>query len=90
VSDRIGFRQPTCCRRSCPDPGRFAAPPQGIPHVRSVSGCYLHRLPLDILEVDRSFVADVDQSVELAAMTHAILGIGRSLGLDTVAEGWSG
>jgi diguanylate cyclase (GGDEF)-like protein len=48
---------------------------------------YLHRLPLDILKVDRSFVAHVDQSVELRAMTLAILSIGRSLGLATVAEG---
>lgn len=48
---------------------------------------YLHRLPLDILKVDRSFVADVDQSVERLAMTRAILSLGRSLGLTTVAEG---
>lgn len=48
---------------------------------------YLHQLPLDILKVDRSFVAHVDQSVEHRAMTRAILMLGRSLGLATVAEG---
>ena len=48
---------------------------------------YLHQLPLDILKVDRSFVAHIDDNVQLRSMTQAILGIGRSLGLARVAEG---
>jgi diguanylate cyclase (GGDEF)-like protein len=48
---------------------------------------YLHQLPLDILKVDRSFVAQMDRTVELRAMTRAIVSIGHSLGLATVAEG---
>jgi EAL domain-containing protein (putative c-di-GMP-specific phosphodiesterase class I) len=48
---------------------------------------YLRRLPVDILKIDKSFVdgiASGGQSLELARM---IVGMGRTLHLDTVAEG---
>ena len=44
---------------------------------------YLQRYPLDCLKIDRAFVADPAQ-IDLLEL---ILGIGRTLGLTTVAEG---
>ena len=48
---------------------------------------YLHRLPLDVLKIDKSFVSDVDRGIELRAMARAILAMAKSLRLTTVAEG---
>jgi diguanylate cyclase (GGDEF)-like protein/PAS domain S-box-containing protein len=48
---------------------------------------YLRRLPVDVLKIDRSFVQGIGSEAELTALTGAIVGIGRDLGLDTVAEG---
>ena len=48
---------------------------------------YLRRLPVDVLKIDRSFVKGIGTESELTSLTAAIVGIGRDLGLDTVAEG---
>ncbi|HWL35162.1 MAG TPA: EAL domain-containing protein [Frankiaceae bacterium] len=48
---------------------------------------YLRRLPVDVLKIDRSFVSGIGTESELTSLTAAIVGIGRDLGLDTVAEG---
>ena len=48
---------------------------------------YLRRLPVDVLKIDRSFVSGIGSESELTSLTAAIVGIGRDLGLDTVAEG---
>ena len=48
---------------------------------------YLRRLPVDVLKIDRSFVQGIGTEAELTALTGAIVGIGRDLGLETVAEG---
>jgi diguanylate cyclase (GGDEF)-like protein/PAS domain S-box-containing protein len=48
---------------------------------------YLRRLPVDVLKIDRSFVKGIGTESELTALTGAIVGIGRDLGLDVVAEG---
>jgi EAL domain-containing protein (putative c-di-GMP-specific phosphodiesterase class I) len=48
---------------------------------------YLQRLPVDILKVDRSFVAGVAGSTEDSALARGILTLGQTLGLETVAEG---
>jgi diguanylate cyclase (GGDEF)-like protein/PAS domain S-box-containing protein len=48
---------------------------------------YLRRLPVDVLKIDRSFVQGIGTEDELTSLTGAIVGIGRDLGLDTVAEG---
>jgi EAL domain-containing protein (putative c-di-GMP-specific phosphodiesterase class I) len=48
---------------------------------------YLHRFPIDILKIDRTFVSrltDQDDSPELA---RAVVMLGETLGLETIAEG---
>jgi EAL domain-containing protein (putative c-di-GMP-specific phosphodiesterase class I) len=54
---------------------------------------YLHRFPIDILKIDRSFVerlegeGDAGGGVDAVALARAILSLADALGLDTVAEG---
>jgi diguanylate cyclase (GGDEF)-like protein/PAS domain S-box-containing protein len=48
---------------------------------------YLKRFPLQILKVDRSFIGGAPDDPELKAISRAIIGLGRSLGLVVVAEG---
>jgi diguanylate cyclase (GGDEF)-like protein/PAS domain S-box-containing protein len=54
---------------------------------------YLHRFPIDILKIHRSFVErlvhehDGLEGVDAVALARAILSLADALGLDTVAEG---
>lgn len=48
---------------------------------------YLRTFPFDALKIDRRFVGDLDQSKGALAIVQAILGLGRALGLQVVAEG---
>ena len=48
---------------------------------------YLTRLPLDVLKLDRSFVAKLDEDGPNTAVTAAIVAMARALDLDVVAEG---
>ncbi len=48
---------------------------------------YLRKFGLDTLKVDRSFVADLDNGAEAAAILHCVVNLGRALGLTVVAEG---
>ena len=48
---------------------------------------YLHRLRLDTLKIDRSFVRDVDLSVEKIEIIRTIIALAWNLGMDVVAEG---
>ena len=51
---------------------------------------YLHRLPVDRLKIDRSFIArlaDTDLAGADRSLVGAVVQIARSLGLPTVAEG---
>ena len=56
---------------------------------------YLHRFPIDILKIDRSFVErlvqaegeSADGTADAHALAKAILSLAEALGLDTVAEG---
>ncbi len=47
----------------------------------------LRRLPVHVLKLDRSFIADVVADTDARAIVHAILAMARSLGLYTIAEG---
>jgi diguanylate cyclase (GGDEF)-like protein/PAS domain S-box-containing protein len=48
---------------------------------------YVRRFPIDILKVDKSFVSGVGHDSSNDGVTRAIVSIGRSLSLRTVAEG---
>ncbi len=47
----------------------------------------LKRLPVDVLKIDRSFVAGLGLSSEDTAITRAIVELARAVGLGVVAEG---
>jgi len=48
---------------------------------------YLRRYPLDMLKIDRSFVAGLVDNPEDATIVDAVVRLGHSFGLVTVAEG---
>jgi EAL domain-containing protein (putative c-di-GMP-specific phosphodiesterase class I) len=48
---------------------------------------YLRTFPVDVLKIDRSFVAGVAGDLEGACFVQAIVRLAQVLGLDTVAEG---
>jgi diguanylate cyclase (GGDEF)-like protein len=48
---------------------------------------YLRRFPIDQLKIDRSFVNELAQNSDDAAIINAIASLARSLNLDVVAEG---
>ncbi len=47
----------------------------------------LHRFPLDELKVDRSFIANLEDRRDAAAVVNAVVGLAHNLGLSVVAEG---
>ncbi len=51
------------------------------------SMAYLRQFPVDILKIDRSFVADMNGSPDAHALIHTLVELGRTLGLVTLAEG---
>ncbi len=48
---------------------------------------YLRQFPVDVLKIDRSFVSEMDGSPDSAALVHTLVELGRTLGLETLAEG---
>ena len=49
--------------------------------------CYLSELPFDKIKIDRSFIRTLHERPESAKVVNAIIGLGRSLGVPTIAEG---
>jgi diguanylate cyclase (GGDEF)-like protein/PAS domain S-box-containing protein len=48
---------------------------------------YLRQFPVDVLKIDRSFVAEMDGTPNSVALIHTLVELSRTLGLTTVAEG---
>ena len=48
---------------------------------------YLRQFPADILKIDRSFVASITEPDQSPALVRGLLGLARTLGLETIAEG---
>ena len=48
---------------------------------------HLHRLPVEYLKIDQSFVADIDVDQDSQTIVRTILAMAKSLGIMTVAEG---
>jgi diguanylate cyclase (GGDEF)-like protein len=48
---------------------------------------YLRSFPFDKIKIDRAFITDMDHSDQTRALVEAIVGLGNSLGMVTVAEG---
>ena len=48
---------------------------------------YLRQLPVDALEIDRSFISGVAASKDAGALIHALVQFGRGLGLEKLGEG---
>ncbi len=48
---------------------------------------YLHRLPINVLKIDQTFVRDVEQSAGSRSICSSIIALGHSLGLTIVGEG---
>jgi EAL domain-containing protein (putative c-di-GMP-specific phosphodiesterase class I) len=48
---------------------------------------YLRLFPLDQIKIDRSFVSELSSNADCAAIVSAVANLGRSLQIDTVAEG---
>ena len=48
---------------------------------------YLKRFPVDTLKIDRSFITDLTQNADDAAITRAIIEMAHSLNMSVVAEG---
>jgi diguanylate cyclase (GGDEF)-like protein len=48
---------------------------------------YLHRYPMDVLKIDRSFVSRIGDEGGNVAIVAAIVNLGHQLGMEVVAEG---
>ena len=48
---------------------------------------YLRRFPFDKLKIDSSFVNSIEKAPDAAAIVHAVVSLGRGLGMKVTAEG---
>lgn len=48
---------------------------------------YIHKLPIDVLKIDRTFVVDVTNNNKSQAIVSAITKLSSTLGIKTIAEG---
>ncbi len=48
---------------------------------------YLHKLPVDVLKIDRAFIQDIATNTESVSIARSIIALAKSLGISTIAEG---
>jgi len=48
----------------------------------------LHRFPIQVLKIDRSFVTNMDEHLQFTAVTQAIVTLAHTLNMKVVAEGY--
>jgi len=48
---------------------------------------YLRQFPIDILKIDQAFISGIADTGEAAALVHALVQLGKVLGLETIAQG---
>lgn len=48
---------------------------------------YLRRLPVEVIKIDQSFIRDMLSDEDDKAVVYGVISLGRSFGLDVVAEG---
>ncbi|MDR3670918.1 MAG: EAL domain-containing protein [Holophaga sp.] len=48
---------------------------------------YLHQYPFDIIKIDKSFIQSLAGEVQSRSLAAAIIAMGKSLGLEVIAEG---
>ncbi len=48
---------------------------------------HLKQFPVDVLKIDRSFVQNLDEDPDNAAIVRAVINLGKSLSIRTIAEG---
>lgn len=48
---------------------------------------YLRTFPFDKLKIDRSFIRNIENAADSAAIVHAVVSLGRGLGMKVTAEG---
>ncbi len=48
---------------------------------------YLRRFPFDKLKINSSFVRNIERAADAAAIVHAVVSLGRGLGMKVTAEG---
>jgi EAL domain-containing protein (putative c-di-GMP-specific phosphodiesterase class I) len=48
---------------------------------------YIHRIPVDVLKIDRSFVERLEDPEGTRPIVEAVISMARHLGLNVVAEG---
>jgi diguanylate cyclase (GGDEF)-like protein len=48
---------------------------------------YLSQFPVDVLKIDRTFVTRLSDSADSRALAHTLIQLGKTLGLETLAEG---
>src|SRR5215467_2916772 len=51
------------------------------------SSRYLRSFPFDKIKIDRSFIKDISDKGDCAAIVKAVAGLGKGLGIATTAEG---
>jgi diguanylate cyclase (GGDEF)-like protein len=51
------------------------------------SMAYLRKFPIDVLKIDRAFVSEIADSPDAAALLHTLVQLGKTLRLETIAEG---